>query len=370
LKFRSFSDLRDIARTIPEPTKPTSLFMASEITDWARTWPDAKHLNASWPAMVSNLRVGRAGGLYVQPGTFDPLDPRMFAAHLWGPDKPSSRKFRAMLASEGKSHHRIIDVPPDRKSKSKPVWVAPWERRQMAWSDLWSGHADVGPAVWKGNRGACWGMSKADMRRIANAINGAIDRRQLVSGRPVELPFQAYPACTASTFWRAVERAKANGSCEPFEDALTNLWASKRRRRRPARRVRFESSEATLTVKTGRGIYEQVGDIEYGRSSKVEDKGIIAESYWPNGLRKWKWDRPRLIAVDPLRADLELLAAIQNACLTYRQTVVIEKLSRQLSVAEVAKLARMSPKDVRDLEKRGLAQLEAIRTPPPPKCPP
>jgi hypothetical protein len=307
-RLRAFSALRGItfenlAAPAPEPASPPPrLFTAPEITQWSQTWPGAKYLNSAWPAMVSIARVGRDSGLYLQRGTFDPLDPRLFAAHMWRPgyDKPPSRAFTMLereLVKEGKAHHRIVEPPADRKGKSKPVWSLPWERKQMAWSDLWSGRADAGPTVWQdGKRGACWGMSKADMRRIADAINGAVDRGRgqvVVNDQLIELKkYQVVPpGVTQYRLNKAVAKAEANGSTEAFEDALTNLWRIARRRRRPQRRVRIEpwvdhpygGHSNGFTVATERGLREQVrpAGVEYGRSNIEEATGAITESYWP-----------------------------------------------------------------------------------------
>jgi hypothetical protein len=359
---------------------PTSerLFTAPEIAQWSPIWSDAKLLNSALSAIVSNMRAGRDSGLYVQPGTFHPLDPRMFAAHMWRPgyDKGPSRAFKMLkrdLGKEGKAHHRIVEPPADRKGKSKSPWSVPWDRKSASWSDTASrGHQ--GPTVWcerDGKRGACWGLTKAEMRRIADAIDGKLDHPRV--------PFQAYrTGCTAESFRKAVGRAEASGSCEPFEDALTNLWARKRRKRRPPRRVRVEEwcdhahgdHGDHMTVATERGLREQtlVNGVEYGRSCcRPHERGLIHTSYWPNGLGEWMWDRQRWISADPDGArnwwEGDYLALRSAARLSVREGAILKMRSQDppRAVSGIARFFRIDPKAVRTSEKIGLARLAKAR---------
>jgi hypothetical protein len=292
-----------------------------------------KHIRAdSFSALRDTIAVGRDSGLYVQPGGFHPLDPRMH---------------------------------------------------------------DVGPAVWRerrdGKRGACWGMSKADMRRIADAINGALDGRckQEVNDQPVELPFQAYPpGVTTKKLQKMVAKAEANGSAEPLADALSNLWRTAerswpdgrrvpvalRRRRRPQRRVNIEAwvdghpysgFAGGFAVATTRGLQEQVmpGRVQFGRSNIEEDKGAITESYWPNGLQRWRWDRPRLLAVDPSVWEREYPELRELARLSVREGFILKMFARDppASVADIARCLNIDAKAVRDSERIGLRRLAEAR---------
>jgi len=388
--------------------------------------------NASIPApepasTQPPMRAGCRSGLYVQPSTFHPLDPRMFAAHIWRPryDKGPSREYRALERDlqrrvvveigeprvmieaapgqfinsisaaalgivgapdyqlpptpyRGSPDCRIVDVQPDRKGKPKSTWSVPWQRKQTAWSDLWSGRSVAGPAIWQekdGKRGACWGLTKAEMRCIADAINP-------------RMPFQAYPTgCTADAFRKAVARAEASGSCQPFEDALTNLWARKRRKRRPPRRVRVEpwcdhaygDHGDHMMVATERGLREQtaVNGVEYGRSRRKPERGLIHASYWPNGLNEWSWDRQRWIPADPDGArdwwQGDYLVLRDVAKLSIREGVVLKmrSLDPPLAVSGIARFLQIDPKAVRTSEKIGLKRLAKARekvgelTPPP-----
>jgi hypothetical protein len=226
------------AREIAQLWYADDPFTARDVARWSPYWPAASLslLYAAPPPDVSTMSAGRDGGLNVQPGTLHPLDPRMFAAHQWrhGYDKGPSRAFKMLkrdLVKEGKAHHRIVEPDIARKGKSKPVWSPPWEKSSSLLDTASPCHQ--GPTIWRerdGKRGACWGLTKAEMRLIADAIDGKLDSQ----------PFQAYPPCTTKAFRKAVSRAEARGSCEPLEDALTNLWARERRRRRPRYRVRIE----------------------------------------------------------------------------------------------------------------------------------
>jgi hypothetical protein len=133
---------------------------------------------------------------------------------------------------------------------------------------------------------------------------------------PLE-PMHVYPPYTTlRRLNKEIEIAKAKASAEPLvEDALTNLWHRKRRKRRPPRHVYIESwvdhphgaHGDFMTVKTGRGLIEQtlVSGVVYGKSQSLEDKGAIARSLWPNGFpkevkktRKRHWPPPWWIPGD------------------------------------------------------------------------
>jgi hypothetical protein len=354
----------------------------------------APELDSPPPIASIERRDGCRSGLYVQPNTFHPLDPRMFAAHMWRPgfDKGPSRAFRMLerdLAKEGKAHHRIVEPPDDRKGK--PKWSVPWERKHMAWFDLWSGRAVTGPTEWKkkdGKQGACWGLTKAELRSIADAV--AVDRGlgQVVNGQPVELPFQVFPpGVTKYKLDKSVAKAEAQGSVEPFEDALTNLWTRKRRKRRPARRVRVEAWNDHvygehgdhMTVATERGLHEQtpISGVEYGRSRHKPERDLIHASYWPNGLKKWRWDRQRWIPADPdgasnwWQGDYLILRDVAKLSIREGAILKMRSLDPPLAVSGIARFFRIDPKTVRTSEQIGLKRLAEARgkvgelTPPP-----
>jgi hypothetical protein len=353
------------------------LFTAPEIAQWSPIWSDARLLNSEPSATVSIVRAGRDSGLYVQPGGFHPLDPRLFTAHMWRPgyDKGPSRAAKMLqrdLVKEGKGHHKIVEPPADRRGKSRSPWSAPWDRKSTSWSDMAS-RCHRGPTVWQpkdGKRGACWGLTKAEMRLIADAIDGKLDQQRM--------PFQGYPpGCTSEAFRKAVSRAEASGSCEAFEDALTNLWARKRRKRRPPRRVRVEAwcdhpygdHGDHMTVATERGLREQtlVNGVEYGRSRRNPERGAIHTSYWPNGLREWAWDRPRWIPADPDGAmnfwQGDYLVLRDVARLSVREGAILKMRSKDppRAVSGIARFFRVDPKAVRTSENIGLASLAKAR---------
>jgi hypothetical protein len=444
-------------------------FTAKDIAEWAELaaksgkpleWEVTPSLlNAAPPPDVSTMRAGCDGGLYVQQSTFDPLDPRMFAAHTWGKDKRRAPKMlKRDLSKEGKARHRIVEA--DVKPDPKPDWAeAPWDKSSSFVDTAKPSHR--GPTIWRerddGKRGACWHLTKAELRLIADAIDGRLDLPHV--------PFQAYPACglkgqpcTTNALREAVSRAEARGSCDPLEDALFNLWARERRRRRPRRRVHIEDwvqgdemrllfppwrefltdveigdivqrhkngetikqlaedygqrvgrcrySAGTIwlalhperrdfitknhvddddcttvddvdvmtATSTLRGIHVQTPvprGVDYGRSRRKPEPGLIRSSYWPNGLWERKWDRPRWIPADPRDArpatslwwlvDYPIYREIAE--LSIREGLVLRMLSYDppFTVSDISRVLQIDPRAVRDSDQRGRKRLAKAR---------
>jgi hypothetical protein len=300
-----------------ELTKPKPLFSKREIQKLLKAFPDwveaeqlrekpvAERLEqlddqaddwASLPLAMATAAVRASqpcrSGLYVSAKYTGP----QYILPYWPPDydKGPSRAYNMLrkdLILEGNAHRKIIDVPRDaRRRRPRKANERPHPLPRMS---------KYAPLV------------------------------------QVPEPTQIFPlGVTTAGLKKVTEYAASIGFDDPAEKALSLLWA-KRQRARPSitRPWTFNKKTGAVGFRRSRGVWARTWsplpairydvdepkelwldlgetpwpEIHYADSRKREvDKGAFWRcSFWPKGLPKYRWSRPRLKQADGHDAQLD-----------------------------------------------------------------